>query len=92
VDQPEEAVARQLDQTADQRQEPGPFHGDGKELLQVLDLTLLLGWELEDRSVQREMETRNVIGFISGIDVELDEEAIIVMAHYDGLGRASGPS
>jgi Zn-dependent M28 family amino/carboxypeptidase len=34
------------------------------------------------------METRNVIGFIPGADVEMDEEAIIVMAHYDGLGRA----
>jgi hypothetical protein len=39
-------------------------------------------------AVQREMETRNVIGFLPGMDVELDEEAIIVMAHYDGLGRA----
>jgi hypothetical protein len=38
--------------------------------------------------VQREMETRNVIGFLPGRDVEMDEEAIIVMAHYDGLGRA----
>jgi hypothetical protein len=40
-----------------------------------------------ESAVQREMETRNVIGFIPGLDVELDEEAIIVMAHYDGLGR-----
>jgi hypothetical protein len=41
-----------------------------------------------EAAVQREMETRNVIGYIPGMDVELDEEAIIVMAHYDGLGRA----
>ena len=41
-----------------------------------------------EAAVQREMETRNVIGFLPGRDVELDEEAIIVMAHYDGLGRA----
>ncbi|NIO70427.1 MAG: M20/M25/M40 family metallo-hydrolase, partial [Anaerolineae bacterium] len=40
-----------------------------------------------EAAVQREMETRNVIGFLPGVDVELDEEAIIVMAHYDGLGR-----
>jgi ABC-type dipeptide/oligopeptide/nickel transport system permease subunit/ABC-type lipoprotein export system ATPase subunit len=40
-----------------------------------------------ETTVQRDMETRNVIGFIPGMDVELDEEAIIVMAHYDGLGR-----
>jgi hypothetical protein len=40
-----------------------------------------------EAAVQREMETRNVIGFLPGRDVELDEEAIIVMAHYDGLGR-----
>ena len=42
-----------------------------------------------EAAVQREMETRNVIGFLPGMDVALDEEAIIVMAHYDGLGRAS---
>ncbi|TEU13172.1 MAG: M20/M25/M40 family metallo-hydrolase [Anaerolineales bacterium] len=41
-----------------------------------------------EAAVQREMETRNVIGFLPGMDVALDEEAIIVMAHYDGLGRA----
>jgi hypothetical protein len=40
-----------------------------------------------ESAIQREIETRNVIGFIPGMDVELDEEAIIVMAHYDGLGR-----
>ena len=40
-----------------------------------------------EADVQREAETRNVIGFLPGRDVELDEEAIIVMAHYDGLGR-----
>jgi ABC-type dipeptide/oligopeptide/nickel transport system permease subunit/predicted ABC-type transport system involved in lysophospholipase L1 biosynthesis ATPase subunit len=45
-----------------------------------------------EADVQREMETRNVIGFLPGMDVEMDEEAIIVMAHYDGLGRApAGP-
>jgi Zn-dependent M28 family amino/carboxypeptidase len=43
-----------------------------------------------ETAVQREMETRNVIGFLPGVDVALDEEAIIVMAHYDGLGRAPG--
>jgi peptide/nickel transport system permease protein len=41
-----------------------------------------------EAAVQREAQTRNVIGFLPGMDVELDEEAIIVMAHYDGLGRA----
>ena len=41
-----------------------------------------------EAAVQREVETRNVIGYLPGRDVELDEEAIIVMAHYDGLGRA----
>ena len=41
-----------------------------------------------EATVQRDVETRNVIGFLPGLDVELDEEAIIVMAHYDGLGRA----
>jgi ABC-type dipeptide/oligopeptide/nickel transport system permease subunit/ABC-type lipoprotein export system ATPase subunit len=40
-----------------------------------------------EAAVQRDVETRNVIGFIPGMDVELDEEAIIVMAHYDGLGQ-----
>jgi peptide/nickel transport system permease protein len=40
-----------------------------------------------EAAVQRGVETRNVIGFIPGMDVEMDEEAIIVMAHYDGLGR-----
>jgi len=41
-----------------------------------------------EAAVQRDMETRNVIGYLPGMDVELDEEAIIVVAHYDGLGRA----
>jgi hypothetical protein len=40
-----------------------------------------------EAAVQRGVETRNVIGFFPGMDVEMDEEAIIVMAHYDGLGR-----
>jgi ABC-type dipeptide/oligopeptide/nickel transport system permease subunit/ABC-type lipoprotein export system ATPase subunit len=39
-------------------------------------------------TVQEGVETRNVIGFLPGVDVQLDEEAVIVMAHYDGLGRA----
>jgi hypothetical protein len=40
-----------------------------------------------EAAVQQGVETRNVIGFIPGVDVALDEEAVIVMAHYDGLGR-----
>jgi hypothetical protein len=40
-----------------------------------------------EAAVQQGVETPNVIGFIPGVDVALDEEAIILMAHYDGLGR-----
>ena len=37
-------------------------------------------------AVQERVETRNVLGFMPGVDSQLDDEAVVVVAHYDGLG------
>lgn len=55
VDQPEEPVSRQFDQKTDERQEAGPFHSDGKEALQVLHLTFLALFEVEDAFIPHDV-------------------------------------
>jgi len=43
--------------------------------------------EMEVNTAVRErVETRNVLGFMPGVDSQLDDEAVLVIAHYDGLG------
>ncbi|MHC4662564.1 MAG: M20/M25/M40 family metallo-hydrolase [Planctomycetota bacterium] len=39
---------------------------------------------------QAEVKTRNVIGILEGADKKLKNEAIVVMAHYDHLGKGRG--
>jgi len=36
--------------------------------------------------LRKRVESKNVLGFIPGADTELDGEAILVVAYYDGLG------
>ncbi len=37
-------------------------------------------------AVQERVETRNVLGFMPGVDSQMDDEAVLVVTHYDGLG------
>jgi len=47
--------------------------------------------EIEVNTAVRErVEVRNVLGFMPGTDSQMDEEAVLVVAHYDGLGTDAG--
>jgi len=64
--------------------ELGERHAAGEPLF------LDTGWDAELRlpnTERRQATGLNVIGYWPGEDVALDGEAIIVAAHYDGLGR-----
>lgn len=41
-------------------------------------------------AVQTRAEARNVLGFMPGVDSAMDDEAALVVAHYDGLGVYPG--
>jgi len=41
-------------------------------------------------TIRDRVEIRSVLGFMPGVDSELDDEAVLVVAHYDGLGVDPG--
>jgi peptide/nickel transport system permease protein len=77
-----EAVGLSVTQLLDERASSGP--GAAAWALHELGTTLHMRLEL---SAVREVTTDNVLGVLRGADAVLNDQLVIVAAHYDGPGR-----